>query len=131
MDILNNLLLHKEPRKKVGNYPPTCLDPRPFLRNVSCWPGVLKVLARERLFIVLVSSTTLMTWNWDQGCLPRTSIASVGSNPLTAFSFLPPSLSLPSSQEVLVKHSRMQFTLQLGDIQDPGKPVLVQQNKVR
>ena len=44
----------------------------------------------------------------------------------------PLSLSLPHSQEVLLKHSRMQFTLQLSDLpREPKKLVLVQQNKVR
>ena len=53
----------------------------------------------------------------------------MGSNPLTSY---PLSLSLPHSQEVLLKHSRMQFTLQLSDLpREPKKLVLVQQNKVR
>ena len=34
-------------------------------------------------------------------------------------------------QEALDHHAHMQFMVQLSDIQDPRKPVLVQQNKVR
>ena len=34
-------------------------------------------------------------------------------------------------QEVLDQRAHMQFAVQLSEIQDPRKPVLVQQNKVR
>ena len=37
----------------------------------------------------------------------------------------------PHSQEALDHRAHMQFMVQLSDIQDPRKPVLVQQNKVR
>lgn len=80
MDILNNLLLHKEPKKKV------CQSVEK-MSLATYWLALAKRYCSIPLFTII--------------------------------------------QEALDRHARMRFTLQLSNIQDPRKPIQLQQNRVR